>query len=212
MSKKKKNNSNEKVEENLIFKIITLGDSGVGKTSIIKRYANNIFEDNNASSIGINYVTKELFFNKKQKVSLKLIDTCGQERYKSLTRAFLQNTDAVLFVFALNDIESFNNIKEWMTLFYQNNSIKEKPQMLLGNKGDLKSEVDENLINEFAKSNNIKFIKTSAKDDININESFEEMGKILYQKYDPSKSQLNNIIISYKAPKENNGCFLCRPG
>ena len=99
-----------------------------------------------------------------------------------------------------------------MDLFYQTNSIKEKPQMLLGNKSDLKNEIDENLIDGFAKSNNIKFIKTSAKDDININKSFEEMGRILYQKYDPSKSQLNNIIISYKAPKENNGCFLCKVG
>ena len=107
MSKKKKNNTNEKVEENLIFKIIILGDSGVGKTSIIKRYVNNNFEDNISSSIGINFVIKDLFFNKKQKVSLKLMDTCGQEKYKSLTRSFLQNSDAVLFVFALNDKDSF---------------------------------------------------------------------------------------------------------
>jgi len=211
----KKNISKEKIdkknERNLTFKIITLGDSGVGKTSIINRYVNNTFNDNTASTIGMNNQKKDVFFNKKEKVSLHLIDTCGQEKYRALTRSYLQNTDAVLFVFAFNDKESFDNIKEWMNLFYENNKIKEKPQILLGNKSDLKSEIDENLIDEFVKNNNIKYIKTSAKDKININESIEEMGKILYQKYDPSKSQLNKIIISYKDQKKKPKCFLCNP-
>ena len=89
--------------------------------------------------------------------------------------------------------------------------ISEKPQMLLGNKSDLPYEIDENLINEFAKNNNIKYIKTSAKDKININESIEEMGKMLYKNYNPSESRLNNIIISYKNPKKKYHCLLCGP-
>ena len=206
-----KNKNDKKKDGNLIFRIITLGDSGVGKTSIINRYVNNIFNENTSSTVGLNQAIKDVFFNKKEKVSLKLIDTCGQEKFKALTKSYLKNTDAVLFVFAFNDKDSFNNIKDWMNLFYENNKIKEKPQMLLGNKSDLKSEIDENLINDFVQSNKIRYIKTSAKDKININESIEEMGKILYQKYDPSKGQLNNIVISYKESKKKHNCSLCRP-
>ena len=206
-----KNKNDKKKDDNLIFRIITLGDSGVGKTSIINRYVNNIFNENTSSTVGLNQAIKDVFFNKKEKVSLKLIDTCGQEKFKALTKSYLKNTDAVLFVFAFNDKDSFNNIKDWMNLFYENNKIKEKPQMLLGNKSDLKSEIDENLINDFVQSNKIRYIKTSAKDKININESIEEMGKILYQKYDPSKGQLNNIVISYKESKKKHNCSLCRP-
>ena len=93
----------------MIYQIITLGDSGVGKISIINRYVNDVFNENNVSTVGLNFVIKELFFNKKQKVSLKLMDTCGQEKYRSLTRSFLQNADAILFIFALNDKDSFHN-------------------------------------------------------------------------------------------------------
>ncbi len=69
------------------FRIITLGDSGVGKTSIIKRYCENKFEDNISSTLGINFSIKEIIIDKKDKIHLKLIDTCGQEKYRSLAKS-----------------------------------------------------------------------------------------------------------------------------
>ena len=72
-----------------MFKIITLGDSGVGKTSIINRYVKNIFNENNASTVGMSSVIKQLKINKKQKFTLKLMDTCGQEKYRSLAFIYL---------------------------------------------------------------------------------------------------------------------------
>ena len=124
------------------FKIITLGDSGVGKTSIIKRFYDNSFNSNNASTIGMNCVVKDLYFN-KQKVSLKLVDTCGQEKYRALTKSYLKNVNAVFFVFAFNDKDSFDNINEWMEFFKENYRINEIPHILLGNKCDLNGEIDE---------------------------------------------------------------------
>jgi len=117
---------------------------------------------------------------------------------------------SVLFVFALNDEESFTNIKEWMALYNENKKKEQIPQILLGNKCDLKSYFDPNLVDDFIKRKNIKYIKTSAKDKININESFEEIGKMLYQNYN-HKSQLNKTLITYKPPKEEEPCFLCTP-
>ena len=211
MSKKKEKNAKkeekeEKDQNSLTFKIITLGDSGVGKTSIINRYVNNKFSDNTYSTVGVNFSIKELYFN-EQKINLKLIDTCGQEKYQSLTKAYLKNTDACFFIFALNDKESFENIKNWMVLFNEQHNIKDIPVMLLGNKSDLKNEIDDNLINEFVKSNNIKYLETSAKEKKNINESMEELGKMLYQKHNGSDKQHHKeIIISNKKPKKKKNC------
>ena len=191
-----------------MFKIITLGDSGVGKASIINRYVNNTFNDNNASTVGVSFAIKQLKINKKQKFALKLMDTCGQEKYMALTKSYLKNVDGILFVFSLNDKDSFYSITEWMNL-YKSNNKKSVPQILLGNKCDLKSEIEENLINEFAKNNNIKFIKTSAKNKTNINESIDELGKILYSKYKPSDNKKQDFILSYKEEKHHHRCFLC---
>ncbi len=204
--KGKKAKKEEKDDNSLTFKIITLGDSGVGKTSIINRYVNNIFSDNTSSTVGVNFSIKELYFN-QQKINLKLIDTCGQEKYQSLTKAYLKNTDACFFIFAFNDKESFENIKQWMALFNDHNSIKDIPIMLLGNKSDLQKEIDDDLINEFVKSNKINYLETSAKDAKNINESMEELGKMLYLKHNGSdKGHHNKIIITYKKPKKKKNC------
>ena len=113
-----------------------------------------------------------------------------------------------MFVFACNDKDSFDNIKDWMNLFNENSRIIDFPK-LLGNKCDLKGEIDENLINEFSKCNNIKFIKTSAKDNMNINESIEEIAKMVYQKHNPSNNGKNKIIISYKKTKHKKSCIFC---
>ena len=207
---KKKIKKDVKDDDSYTFKVITLGDSGVGKTSIIKRYVKNIFDENTASSIGINSSTTELYFNENKKFKLKLLDTCGQEKYHAITKAYLKNTDAVIFVFAFNDKESFDNIQGWMNLFNEQKSLKDTPQILLGNKSDLNTEIDENLIKEFTKTTNIKYMKTSAKEKININESIEEIGKMLIQKYKPSEFQNNIKISSYKKGKSVK-CDLCKP-
>ena len=204
---KNKGKKEQESDDSLIFKIITLGDSGVGKTSIINRYANNTFDNNTSSTLGINFVIKDLYFN-QQKVRLKLIDTCGQEKYRALAKAYFKNTDACFFIFALNDKDSFYNIKEWMDLFDENNNIKDIPILLLGNKNDLKSEIEDDIINEFVKSKIIKYIKTSAKDKININEAMEELSRMLYQKSNFSdKQNINNIIISQQKPKKKKKCM-----
>ena len=120
---KNKQNNNEKKEEEIIFKIITLGDSGVGKTSIINQYITGNYIENTASTLGINYSYKKLIINKTQNILLKLIDTCGQEKYRALSKSYFKHADGVLYVFGLNDKESFDNIKEWMDCFNKESTI-----------------------------------------------------------------------------------------
>jgi len=203
--RKKKSKNKEKKEFEIIFNIITLGDSGVGKTSIINRYINGIFNDNNSSTVGINFSFKELFINKTQKIKLKLIDTCGQEKYRSLSKSYFKNTNGVLFVFSLNDKDSFDNIKEWMEYFNKECTIKDAHKVLVGNKSDLKmdEDLDQNLIKQFAEENKIQYFETSAKDNKNINKLFEEMGKMLYKKGLPLDQQKGSFIISEKKQKQS---------
>ena len=195
----------------LEFRIITVGDSGVGKTSIIRRYVHSIYDDDSLSTIGVSFSYKEVVRG-KDKIKLKLVDTAGQEKFKSLTKSYFKNTDVVLFVFALDDKISFNNIKEWIELFIQNNSRdKEVLKYLVGNKNDLKSEIEQKLIDDFANENQFKYISTSAKDNVSINELFEKIADNLYNAYIiKGDIKQKNIILKnggQKQPKRN--CFLC---
>jgi len=166
--------------EEKLFRIILLGDSGVGKDSIVKRFNNNIFDDNNSSTVGINFSIREMIVNKKDKIKLKLIDTCGQEKYRSLSKAYLKNTDAVLFVFSMNDKDSFYSITEWIKLLDEYNCKENIIKYLVGNNNDLKSEIEGNLIDKFSQENNIPYIKISSRSIIDVDNLFEDLGKKLY--------------------------------
>ncbi len=167
--------SKNKDEEKIIFRIITLGESGVGKTSILRRYIYKIFDDNSISTIGLSFAFKDIILKNKEKVQLKLLDTSGQEKYKALTKSYFKNADGVLFVYSIDNEESFNNIKDWITLFNENNNNKEEViQYLVETKNDLDRVVDEEKSKEFAKNNNLKWFSTRSKDNNSIDELFSD--------------------------------------
>ena len=198
----------KKKEQVKTFNIITLGDSGVGKTSIINRYVKKKLDDNNSSTLGINYSFKEIKFNNNDKIKLKLVDTAGQEKYKSLTKSYFKNVDVVLFVFNMNEKETFDNIKDWMELFNNNNSKEDIPKYLVGNKSDLEINVEQSLIDEFVKESKIPYMSISAKDNKNIDELFEKIWKKLYfdyqQKGDKGQTDLE---IKIKKKQKNKCCL-----
>ena len=198
----------------LSFKIITIGDSGVGKTSIIRRFVFNTFEQDNLSTIGVNFSFKDCTLKNGNKVKIKVIDTAGQEKYKSLSKSYFKNADGVLFVFAIDDLQSFKNIREWITLFNENNSGKEGiPKYLIANKDDLENEskVNKELIDQFLKENNnqYKFKSVSAlKCDKRIEELFQEIAENLYNNYKDVKQ--STIQLEKNNPnKKKMKCYLC---
>ena len=146
------------------FKVITLGDSSVGKTSIIKRFINDDFVEDFIPTFGIKCSFKILTANKDKKIKLLVLDTCGHEKYRSLSISYFKHVDVVLFVFSLNDVISFENMQEWINIFNQNNNGKNVKKMYsIGNKNDLEQLIDQKLIDEFAKKNGILYISISAK-------------------------------------------------
>ena len=196
-------------EENQVFKIITLGESGVGKTSIINRFTKNEFYENISSTIGINFSNKEMIINNKHKIILRIIDTAGQERFRSLSKSYYKNVDVVLFVFSMNDKESFEKITEWMESFKENNNKGgDIPKYLVGNKNDLELKVEQNLIDEFIKEKKIPFISTSAKGNICINKLFEDIGKKIFEDYiNKGVKTQKNINITFKAENKSKCCL-----
>ena len=100
-----------------IYNIITLGDSAVGKTSLIRRYIYDLFDGDTMSTIGLAFCFKEIVLENNKKVKLKLIDTGGQEKYRAIAKSYFKNTDGALFVYSIDDQESFDHITEWISIF-----------------------------------------------------------------------------------------------
>ena len=96
------------------FKLIVIGDSSVGKTSLITRYTNGIFKEEYLATVGLDYYSKTEEID-NQKIQIKLWDTAGQERYKALTQNYFRSAEGVLLAFDVSNEESFKNLKEWIS-------------------------------------------------------------------------------------------------
>ena len=206
MSKKKKE------EQEDAMKVITLGESKVGKTCIIRRYIHKIFDDNNLSTIGYNTTIKNVELKNGKTIKIDIIDTAGQERYRSLAKSYFKNADAVLFIFSLNDQESFDNIINWINLFNENhNGKKGIPRYLVGNKSDLEKKVQKDVIDKLLCANKYKYYETSAKSNSGIDELFQELSedlyKILVETGGNNKSQNSKKLSKYKK-KTKKGLYM----
>ena len=158
------------------FKIVTLGDPGVGKTSIFRRFVEDNFDPNQLSTLGINLSTKILKIKNKELV-LKLIDTGGQEKYRAIAASYFRRADVILFVFDLNNSRSFDSMQYWLDFFEENNTgTNIKNKFLIGNKNDLEQKVDQDLIDKLTEKNNILYMSTSAKTKHQIEQLFEYIG------------------------------------
>ena len=187
------------------FKIITLGNSGAGKTSIIKRFVNDVFDEYQLSTLGNSFSFRTIKINNTN-IKLNFIDTSGQEKFRSLSLSYFRHVDVVLFVFDLNEPKSFESIQYWMDFLNENYSGKNiKAKYLVGNKNDLEQKVDQNLIDELTKKNNMSFFSTSAKTKNQIDILFQYIGDELYEytKKNP-KYQSDENTIKVKELSKNN--------
>ena len=198
----------------VVYKLITLGDSSVGKTSIINRYISGKFDQKSSiSTIGFGCYSKEMILKDGTKIKITLIDTAGQENYLSLSATYFKNADGVLFIFAHDDNDSFDNLSRWIKNLYDSNheidSNQTFPAYLVGNKCDLEHKINEDKIEDFKKENKFYgYIDTSAKEDIGINELFEEMGEMLYKIYGKRKNLQNKKLLQRHARKKIEGNWL----
>ena len=181
-------------------KVLLCGNSGVGKTSIFKRYFKNEFEGNYNSSIGIDFQTKVIKRKSKQ-YSIQVFDTAGEERFRSITSSYFHMAEYFLLIFDLTNRNSFDAIPEWIALLKE---YVEKPKfMIIGNKSDLeKNKIPDDEINdaledkEQFKINDENFIKVSAKTGKNINYAFDYLLDLIEKNIDENDDE--EIIIKNK--------------
>ena len=176
----------------LSFKIIIVGDSGVGKSCLSIKASRNYFEDFYSPTVGFEFLT----FNVKvedQIIKLQIWDTCGQEVYRSLISSFYRSASLAIIVYSIDSEESFNNIEKWV------NDIKTQSNpdiklFLIGNKADLedKREVTKESGENFSKEHKLTyFTETSAKTGFNVQNVFIEVAKELYLQHEELKSRVS---------------------
>ena len=170
---------NSEQEPQIVLKFLLLGDSSVGKTSILVKYINNKFDESSISTVGVDYMDKIIDYN-KFKIKLQIWDTSGEEKFRTITKNFYRNADGLLVVFDLTRKETYDHVRGWINEAKENNDkIK---TILIGNKLDLKDErkVENGVAKQFAEKNSLKYLETSAKDGENITESFKAMIDLLF--------------------------------
>ena len=182
MKDEEQNNKNESPDLDDISikcKVVLIGKSGVGKTSIISRYITDTFKDSLMTTPGANFITKKVDFPQyKKSIKFEIWDTAGQERYRSLAKVFYNNAAACLLVFDITNKDSFDDIKNYWIPEIKENGQKDIILALAGNKSDnyLKEQVSDNEGKALAKEINAIYMRTSAKLNSSIDEIFNSIG------------------------------------
>ena len=201
MSNNKKNDIPDTI------KIILVGNSGVGKTSIINRFHNNSYKDNISATIAMNYVEKKVKI-KGKKLTINIWDTAGQEKYKSVNKLFIKNSNIVIFVYGINSKESFNELTYWHECI--DKELGEIPLLcLVGNKVDLveMEEVKEEEGQELANQWGAFFAQLSAKCDAEgINTFFTEILSLFINNKRGIFPRNDSITINNSNGKKSQGC------
>ena len=187
------------------FKILTIGESGVGKTSILRRFVENKFLKNHLATIGIDFKTKTLTIN-DQEIKLKIWDTAGQERFRNITTQYYKGADGIVLVYDVTDEASFDKIKDWMDQILSNTNKDEICLILLGNKCDIEKrsisyEQGKTLANELQ----VNFFETSAQTGQNIKDAFETLTADIMKKKKIGGDN-NNIDLKKNKKKKDSDC------
>ena len=169
-------------EPSVTFKILTIGESGVGKTCILRRFVENKFLKNHLATIGIDFKTKTLNIN-NQEIKLKIWDTAGQERFRNITTQYYKGADGIVLVYDVTDEASYEKIREWMEQIHSNTQKEEIGLVLLGNKCDMEPRnVTEDMGNKMAEELKTDYFETSALTGQGIKEAFEQLTKTIMKK------------------------------
>eukprot|EP00727_Mastigamoeba_balamuthi_P001443 m51a1_g11296 putative ras-like gtp-binding protein ypt1 (207) ;mRNA; r:59738-61105 len=171
-------------EYDYLFKFILVGDSGVGKSCFMIRFADDTFIETFICTVGVDFKIRTLELLGKT-VKLQIWDTAGSERFRSITTAYYRGADAVIVMYDVSARSSFDGLKTWLD-GVKNNTDETIAMMLVGNKCDVsadKRQVPSEDAQKFAEENTMLFFETSAKDSTNVTEAFTVLAKqVLEQK------------------------------
>ena len=195
------------MEEEIVYKVLLLGDSSVGKTCFLLRYCDKSFQDVHLSTIGLDYRLKTITLKNNKNIKLQIWDTAGQDRFRAITKNYYKSANGVLLIYDISNLQTYENVKNWIS------QIREEANpnviiYLVGNKIDLPKE--KRVVNiedgeKIAEEFEIKFKEASAKSGTNVNEIFEELVEQIDEKFSklevPKKKKGNQLYTGKKKKK-----------
>ena len=194
-------------ETDLVYKILLLGDSEVGKSCFLMRYADNVFVDNYITTIGLDYKLKYIQLDSGEIIKVQLWDTAGQDRYRTIAKNYYKGSHGILLLYDVTKTNSFENIREWIRDIRE--EVYEKAIIfLIGNKIDKKedrkiqTEQGAKLAEEF----NLPFFEASAKSGENVDEIFKALYKKISEVYIELQKEKGTKLSSNKKKKKKKCC------
>ena len=183
----------------MIFKVVLIGDTSVGKTNILSKYLNNEFDPDSKATVGVEFGTKD-FKIENNIVKVQIWDTAGQERYRSITNAYYKGAKGSLLVYDITNPKSFENLDRWLSDLKANGEEKVSI-ILIGNKSDLEQERKISLEQgkEKAEFHKLAFMETSALNGNNIEKAFNELITEVYNNHHELFEKQAKVEITDKA-------------
>ena len=198
-------------EYDYLFKLLLIGDSGVGKSCLLLRFADDTYTESYISTIGVDFKIRTIELDGKT-IKLQIWDTAGQERFRTITASYYRGAYGIIVVYDVTDQESFNNIKQWL-LEVDKLACENVNKLLVGNKCDLthKKVVDYSSAKEYADQLGIPFLETSAKNATNVEKAFVTMAaKIKNRAGPPAAATTAGVkITNTTAVDANSGKGCC---
>ncbi|GFP89474.1 RAS-related protein raba5c [Phtheirospermum japonicum] len=205
--------------EEYLFKIVVIGDSAVGKSNLLSRFARDEFDHNSKATIGVEFQTQVVLLDGKE-IKAQVWDTAGQERFRAVTSAYYRGAVGALVVYDITRKATFESVKRWLDEL-NTHCDTTVAKMLVGNKCDLENirEVSVEEGKAFAEEEGLFFIETSALDSTNVREAFEIVIREIYDKVsrkilnsDSYKADLSANRVGVDLTKQNKGTFSCCSG
>jgi len=197
-------------EYDYLFKLLLIGDSGVGKSCLLLRFADDTYTESYISTIGVDFKIRTIELDGKT-IKLQIWDTAGQERFRTITSSYYRGAHGIIVVYDITDQESFNNVKQWLQEI-DRYACENVNKLLVGNKCDLsaKRAVETNTAKEYADQLGIPFLETSAKSSTNVEQAFLTMAAEIKNRMGPvSGSNPTTVRIGPSQPvqdKKSGGC------
>jgi len=199
----------------VLLKVIILGDSGVGKTSLMNQYVNKKFSNQYRATIGADFLTKEVMVDDRL-VTLQIWDTAGQERFQSLGVAFYRGADCCVLVFDVNVAKTFDNLDSWRDEFLIQAAPRDPdrfPFVVIGNKIDMENTrvVSTKRLQQWCQGKgDIPFFETSAKEAINVEQAFQTIAKNALLQEGPEPVVFSTVTVNPESePSPSSGGCAC---
>ena len=192
-------------EYDYLFKLLLIGNSSVGKSCILLRFSDNIFNDNFLPTIGVDFKIRTFDLQSKT-IKMQIWDTAGQERFKTITSSYYRGAHGVILVYDITDRQSFKDLENWL-LETEKHASEDIIKVLVGNKNELESAraVTYAEGKKYAENNGMEFFETSAKNNVNIEEAFFTVARKIKEKVQKFEEKHNgNSTENNKKNRLNN--------